>query len=203
MGSREATLAILAGGQSRRMGAPKALLRLGERTLVETMVTRLGRAFEQVLLCGRPGQEMPPTLADRFVADLHPGSGPLSGIETALATASTNLVMCLACDMPSVTPELVTFMLGLASSHDVLLPVVDGKPQATCAVYRRDLLPLVQGSLRGEVRAVWKALEDWHSSGKADIRRVDQTELACAGFPATLFTNLNTPDDLYLAAPAL
>lgn len=68
--------AILAGGQSRRMGRDKATLSLGGQTLLAHAQQLLAESgFEPVLLCG----DRSDALTDRF-----PGLGPLAGIDSAL-----------------------------------------------------------------------------------------------------------------------
>src|SRR2546427_606965 len=46
----QATLLVLAGGESRRMGRPKAWLEVGETNLLHWMVERLGPAFSEVVV---------------------------------------------------------------------------------------------------------------------------------------------------------
>jgi molybdopterin-guanine dinucleotide biosynthesis protein A len=51
--------AVLIGGHSRRMGEPKALLRLVDdgETLVERVVARLGAVTREIALVGAPERE--------------------------------------------------------------------------------------------------------------------------------------------------
>lgn len=74
MGTGEATLVILVGGRSSRMGRPKAELLVEGRTLLEWMVRGLAPAFAETLVCGAGA---PP--GARSVADQHPMAGPLAG----------------------------------------------------------------------------------------------------------------------------
>ena len=50
--TRGATLVLLAGGRSTRMGTPKRDLKVGGETLLEWMVARLAPAFADILVCG-------------------------------------------------------------------------------------------------------------------------------------------------------
>jgi molybdopterin-guanine dinucleotide biosynthesis protein A len=73
------------------------------------------------------------------VADRHPGEGPLGAVAQALATADPGVVAVLACDLlrpdPSPVRELVRHRA--ASDADVVVPVADGRPQWTHAVWHR------------------------------------------------------------------
>ncbi|MGH7918678.1 MAG: NTP transferase domain-containing protein, partial [Candidatus Dormibacteraceae bacterium] len=81
---RETTLAVLAGGASRRMGRPKAMLPLGGMTLIEWVVRRLGPSFAETLVATGPDSPLPESLEPFRVLDAWPGAGPLAGIEVAL-----------------------------------------------------------------------------------------------------------------------
>ena len=78
------TLAILAGGASRRMGRDKATLDAGDGPLLERSA-RLGLELGlPVLVVGRERPTNWPLPTVRFVADRMPGQGPLGGLVTAL-----------------------------------------------------------------------------------------------------------------------
>jgi len=101
----KATLLLLAGGESKRMGQPKALLPVGSTTLVEWLAARLAGSFAEVLVSANDPQLVPKGM--RMVRDRRAGHlGPLAGIEAGLAAATTEAVVAVACDMPRATPEL-------------------------------------------------------------------------------------------------
>jgi molybdenum cofactor guanylyltransferase len=101
-----ATLLLLAGGESRRMGRSKALLPVEETTLVEWLAERFRPAFDQLLVAARDISQLPWSLRRDFLADIRPGAGPLAGIEAGLASARNPGVVAVACDMPYVTVAL-------------------------------------------------------------------------------------------------
>ena len=71
---------VLAGGKSSRMGRDKALLELAGKPLVRHAVTKLRRVCEDVhILSGN--MELAPYAP--LVEDLHPGCGPIGGLEAA------------------------------------------------------------------------------------------------------------------------
>src|SRR5438132_56454 len=117
--------AILAGGQSRRMGANKALLRVrpGGPTLIEIVVGRLRKGgFEAPLLVVANGESDYAFLGLPVATDDVPGAGPLGGILTALSHSAYPRVLVVACDMPLLNPEVVRYMAQLPDSSDVLMP---------------------------------------------------------------------------------
>jgi molybdenum cofactor guanylyltransferase len=54
-----ASAIILAGGQSRRMGRPKAALRFGNRSILERLITELSTSFDEILVAAAPEQVEP------------------------------------------------------------------------------------------------------------------------------------------------
>ncbi len=177
----EATLLVLAGGQSRRMGRPKAELEFGGGTLLERTINRLGPVFAEVLVSvGDAPIRVPADIAT--VTDLRPGAGPLAGIEAGLAAAGYQSIFAVACDMPLVTPELATEIVSALNSHDAAVPRIGGRAEPACAAYARSAGPAIAGALsRGERRA------------SAVLQELDVAWLD--GFDAGFFRNLNTPDD--------
>ena len=101
------SLAIIAGGQSRRMGRDKAFVELGGQTLIERVIQRsaeLGQA-ETILITNKPADYA--HLGLPMFRDALPDKGSLGGIYTALLRAQSPAVLVLACDMPFVNADLL------------------------------------------------------------------------------------------------
>jgi molybdenum cofactor guanylyltransferase len=184
---RPATLLVLAGGASRRMGRPKALLPVGGSTLIEWLVARLAPAFDDLLVAARDPGQLPPGLRHRLVADLHPGCGPLAGVEAGLAASTHDTLVAVACDMPRVTARLARRLAGAAGGAlvDAAVPRLGGRPEPACAAYRRSAAgPIAAALSAGRLRAA-DVLADLR------VRWLDDED-------AALFANLNTPADYRL-----
>lgn len=178
----DAALLVLAGGESRRMGRPKALLPVGRTTLIEWVVARLGPELAELLVAARSTDQLPPALHAHLVRDVHPGSGPLAGIEAGLVASRHEIVVAVACDMPWVAPDLVRRLVAAVAGHDAAVPRVDGRPEPACAAYRRGAAPVLAAALAGGRRQAGAVLRDLH------VRWLD-------GEDPELFANLNTPAD--------
>src|ERR1700716_1078030 len=76
----QATLLVLAGGESRRMGRPKAWLEVGETTLLRWMVERLGPAFSEVVVSFAEPEQLEELVPYRLVFDRQRAAGPPAGI---------------------------------------------------------------------------------------------------------------------------
>ena len=76
---------ILCGGESRRMGEPKAWLPFGGERMLQRVVRLVANVVEDVAVVAAPGQELPPLPPSVILArDPVPGRGPLQGLAAGL-----------------------------------------------------------------------------------------------------------------------
>ena len=114
------TLAIFAGGMSRRMGRDKATLDAGDGPLLERSA-RLGVDLGlPVLVVGREQPAGWPLPEVRFAADRVSGQGPLGGLVTALELAAP--ILAIACDLPRLDAECLAWL----RAESARLPLADG-----------------------------------------------------------------------------
>jgi molybdenum cofactor guanylyltransferase len=162
---------VLAGGASKRMGQPKALLPYRGTTLVEHVAKIVAEATgsvtpASVIVIGDPGSLG--HLGLPVVPDELPSYGPASGIYTALRVTNTDWNLVVACDMPAVTPDLLRVLLLRAETAErncVAATGPYGQPEPLCAVYHRRCLPALTRSIRDkrlrmrdfvkEIGAIW------------------------------------------------
>ena len=183
-----ATLLVLAGGESRRMGRPKALLPVAGRPLIDYLLDRLAPAFAEVLISSNDARSLPPALRHRIIGDEHPGAG-LAGIEAGLSAASYDAVFAVGCDMPRVTPELARLLVDSATGHDAAVPRLEGSPEPACACYRRSARTAISAALAGGRFKAAEALRD------LDVHYLEAEQLRAGGIATEVFWNINTPLD--------
>jgi molybdopterin-guanine dinucleotide biosynthesis protein A len=178
----QATLLVLAGGESRRMGRTKAWLEVGETTLLRWVAARLGPAFAEVVVSFAEPEQVKELVPYRLVFDRKPSAGPLAGLEAGLLTAKNEVTFAVACDMPYVTRDLAEMAVAASHGCDAAIPRVDGRPEPVCAAYRRSALPAIAAALdAGRYRA-------------ADL--AEQLDVAwLEGLDPDLFRSLNAPED--------
>jgi molybdenum cofactor guanylyltransferase len=151
------TAYILAGGRSSRMGRDKAMLLLAGRTLLARAVaTARTVATEVVLLGDRPDLQG----ADRAIPDLHPGCGPVGGMETALRdlacrpddSPQAEWACFLPVDMPFLPAGLYAALMyrwldqapfGIRAAY----PTVDECPQPLISLLHRSVLPYLTAAV--------------------------------------------------------
>jgi molybdopterin-guanine dinucleotide biosynthesis protein A len=199
---------VLAGGRSTRMGRDKALLSLAGRSLLDLALDKL-RALP---LAGAPriaAARSDLSAHAAVIDDLHPGCGPLSGIEAALAASAQSLNVFLPVDLPLLPPQFLLWMLERTAVTGALVtvPRFNGRPQPLCAVYHRDLLgPITASLFTGEhkvMHAVTAAALAHSPARNLDIFDVELVASAhgqmAAFSPLPLyrwFHNCNTPEDM-------
>lgn len=186
------TAAILAGGRATRLGgALKALLPLScpdDTPLARLLEMARGR-FARCLIIANDTEPFAPYGAT-VVPDRLAGMGPLGGIEAALAAAETTHVLALAGDMPSVSGDLVDWLLARAGDDRPLVPWRGGRPEPLHAIYPVSCLPAVRAALEEGVRK----MSDFF--GRVGVDGVDETFYGAVAGADRSFDNINTPDDL-------
>ena len=179
----QASLLVLAGGDSRRMGRPKAWLEVGDGFLLRYVVDRLAPAFSEVMVSFAEPEQLVEPLPYRIVFDRKLSTGPLAGLEAGLLAARNEVMFAVACDMPYVTQDVARMAVAAARACDAAIPRIDGRPEPVCGAYRRSALPFITGAINtGRLKA-------------ADVvAELDVTWLE--GLDPELFRSLNTPRDL-------
>lgn len=186
-------IAILAGGESRRMGRDKATLVLenaGGITLLERVArAAIGAAPDEALLVvGRARPEGWTLPGVRFVEDETPGEGPLGGLATALRHAPGEDVLLVACDMPGMTVDALRWLRDHAAARRPLedgLAVVNGaRVEPLFSVYTAACRAPVERRLAAGRRSMMGLIEEGR------FVRVDAPpEIAAA------LVNVNTPEE--------
>ena len=186
------TIAIQAGGQSRRMGTDKARIQLAGKPLIEHVLGRVEGLADEILITSNHPEGLT-YLGIPLVRDPIPGAGALAGLHTALNAAQGDRVLVLACDMPFVNRQLIEYMIGLAPSADVVVPQYAGYFEPMHAIYSEECLPAIESSLSdGQTRVV--SFYD-----EVQVRGIDEKEIARFDPLGRSFFNINTPEDLVLA----
>jgi molybdopterin-guanine dinucleotide biosynthesis protein A len=200
---------ILAGGQSIRMGRDKALLHFRGRPLIEYALAKLRTlGFSPAIAGNRPDLAgYAPVIADNYL-----GSGPLAGIEAAIASSNDDLNLFLPVDLPLLPIEFLSWMTvrALQTSALATIPRLQSCPQPLCALYHRVLLPYARSALSAGKPKVMRAVQLAASESGLKMDLFDVETLAASLSPSRdwppappvhrWFQNLNSPAELQFAA---
>lgn len=191
---------VLCGGESSRMGRPKAWLPFGGEPLLVRVVRRVAEAASPVVVVAAPGQVLPPLPPEvRVVRDAVSGQGPLQGLLAGLEALADLATAAFACatDAPFLCPALVRRLetLRREGDHDAAVPRAHGHVHPLAAVYRVTVREAVRELLDRHVRRVLSLLDG------IDARLCDEADLLadntlCAADPQLRsLHNINTPAD--------
>jgi molybdopterin-guanine dinucleotide biosynthesis protein A len=189
---------ILCGGQSQRMGRPKAWLPFGSETMLGRVARRLGDVVSPLVVVAAPDQDVPPLSPDvQVVRDEEKGRGPLQGLAAGLAAlhGKADAAYLSSCDVPFLQPAFVRRLIELLGNHSVCVPRVGNFHHPLAAVYRLSVADAVQGLLAAD------RLRPFFLFQAAPTRVVTADELADVDPSFQTLRNLNTPAD-YEAALA-
>jgi molybdopterin-guanine dinucleotide biosynthesis protein A len=213
------------------MKRDKAWLEIDGVPMIERAVAAAGPAAERlgiIVNAANPQIERYKRLAEssdaRLILDLHEHLGPLGGIHTALAHCGAgDSALILACDLPFITTELLSFLCNVHQSENTQSEIRDpqseilrseirnpnsairnpqsitvpldqsNRPQPLVAIYDQSLEAVVGQMLSANELKV----ELLHS--RVSTRRVGYAEFAHLRDAERFFINVNTQEE-YQAA---
>lgn len=171
--------AVLAGGESRRMGQDKATLLLNGEPLWQRQV-RILRAVgaAPVGVVRRPDQPPLPLSADTPLwHDKIAGIGPLAGLHAALEACQTEHLMVVATDMPRIQADWFRKLaascapgIGAVAQHENQLFEPMG------AIYPRQALAIAQRCATAGVHSLQNFVHALHAQGLLSVISLSASE---------------------------
>jgi molybdenum cofactor guanylyltransferase len=197
---------VLCGGQSRRMGQPKAWLPFGPETLLQRVVRILSEVVQPIVVVAAPGQDLPELPRDvEIVHDSEAHHGPLAGLLTGLKALEgrAEAAYLSACDVPFLKPEFVRFLAsgrftsaegnqldGLTpTARPIIVPRIDGFPHPLAGVYPVGILPIVEELLHSGQRRLRDLFDH------VPTRFLDATDLVEVDASLQSLRNINNLED--------
>ncbi|HET6148458.1 MAG TPA: molybdenum cofactor guanylyltransferase [Polyangia bacterium] len=211
--------AILAGGRGTRMGGEgdrgitKGLLVVEGQRIIDRQLAVLRPCFAEVLLSANDptpwadlGLQVIPDLPNSLAP--HPpvpspreagrGSGrgaprgPIAGLAAILAALPTgaDAVVCVAADMPFLSPALLEHLRDTAPGAPAVVPRVADRAEPLLARYARAIAPVVAAQIAAGAHALVDLL------ARLDVAWIDEPELRALDPGLRSLVNVNTPADL-------
>ena len=182
-------IAILAGGQSTRMGRDKAELEIEGEAMLRRIARRAHSTRAPVCIVGRTrSDDWPRALTVEFVPDENPGQGPLAGLLAALSWSRRPRLLLLPCDLPLLEDSALQWIArrastctsrhGLATTRGKMLEPLFSMYFAQAQEHARKYLQSQRRSLHGLIES-------------GDFERAE-----CPPHVAAQLFNCNTPEDL-------
>ncbi len=150
------TGAVLAGGLSKRMGEPKHELMLpNQTTMLEKALSITRMVCQEVVVVA------PEVVTDQapHVHDAQAGRGPLAGIIELLASGLNDHYLVIPCDMPCLTPELLTQLCDPPPTHARVFQLESAKHAVPLPLaISSQLLSSLKGAQQQGIRSLHGAL---------------------------------------------
>jgi molybdopterin-guanine dinucleotide biosynthesis protein A len=189
---KDVTGIILCGGDSTRMQTNKALLKIGDLTVIEIIFNKLKNLFDEVIISANNVSDF--TFLDLpIVPDVILNKGPLAGIQASLNYSKTNKNFIISCDMPLISEQMIEFIGNHNSDKEILLPKSNGKVQQLCGVYSKSVVTEIE-----KIFTLSKTDKNIKESVFELLNRIP-TEIIDVGsftfYNEDLFFNMNSPED--------
>jgi len=189
--------AILAGGQSKRMGKDKLFLELNNRKLIEYTIDKAKKYLEKVIIITNQDNEFFTKNNLIAVKDCIEGQlGPLVGILTAMKWAKENLTKCswvatFPCDTPFFPESIIKNFIEESKKKESLILCASshGRKHNIFGLWSLDLYDKLENDL---VNKKIRKVQDWTKENK-----IKNLEFEFKDYDP--FFNINTKKDLEFA----
>ena len=186
--------AILAGGQSRRMGKDKLFLELNNKKLIEHTIDKVKKYLKQVIIITNQNNEF--FLKNNLITvkDCIEGQlGPLVGILTAMKWAKENMTECswvatFPCDTPFFPEIIIKSFIEESKKKESLILCASshGRKHNIFGLWSLDLYDKLENDL---VNKKIRKVQDWTEKNK-----IKNLEFKFKDYDP--FFNINTKEDL-------
>ena len=156
---------ILAGGESKRFGPPKAFAEKEEKAFYMYSMEALKPYVSQLLIV--TSSELEPiffneNLPAEIIRDVDKfrKQGPLGGIYTAMDQYVGEWYMVIPIDVPFIERKIMaTLMKNIEPHIDAVIPVVSGKIQPLISIFHYNVKSKIKRNLNNNRRSVQKLLD--------------------------------------------
>lgn len=170
------------------MGVPKEGVILWDgRPMIEHVMEPLQSLCDKVVIVGKcNGYRLPQDTSVFQMDDLHPGEGPLAGIEAVLKSGIDTQYLVVSCDQPLLTRSLLQRLVAGAIQELRFFQGPNGEPlDPFPGHFPISFLPAVQQALQQGQRSVRQLIQHWPVTWLP----LDEAELSS-------LRSVNTPEEL-------
>ena len=189
--------AILAGGQSKRMGKDKLFLEFNNKKLIEHTIDKVKKYLKKVIIITNQDNEFFSKNNLITVKDCIEGQlGPLVGILTAMKWAKKNLSKCswiatFPCDTPFFPESIIKSFIEESEKKESLILCASshGRKHNIFGLWSLDLYDKLKDDL---INKKVRKVQDWTEKNK-----IKNLEFTFKDYDP--FFNINTKEDLEFA----
>ena len=183
---------ILAGGKSKRFGKDKNHIKLGDKTLLEHVLSKITDKFEKILIVSSQNLEKKDMKNITVIPDCFDDLGPLAGVLSSMKWVKENQkkykwVATFPSDTPFFEASIIEEYKKRAKMNDSLLYFVksNNKRHNIFGIWSMDLIETLESDL---VKNNFRKVEEW--ANKIGVKTID---IKIKKFDP--FFNINTKED--------
>jgi molybdenum cofactor guanylyltransferase len=182
---------LLAGGESKRFGHPKAFARFKGRSFWEHSYHAMKEVTDQQMIISHPNlvnrfNEVATCLVLKDDEEVK-GKGPLAGIYTAMNNEKAEWYVILSCDVPLITKHTIRSLLELRQPNiKAIIPKINGKLHPLIGIYHHSMFSTIEEKLSKYSYKMVSLLDE------IDVLYVSEKEI---GVDLKIFSNINSQED--------
>ena len=191
---------VLAGGKSRRFGEDKNHIKLGDKTLLEHVLSKIDNKFEEILVVSNQKLEIKNTKKLTIISDCFKDLGPLVGVLSSMKWVKENQktykwIATFPSDTPFFKTSIIEEYKKRIRTNKILLYFIksNNKRHNIFGLWSISLLETLENDL---VNNNFRKVEEW--ANKIGVKTID---IAIKKFDP--FFNINTREDFEKAKKIL
>ncbi len=182
------TAIILAGGKSSRMGFDKQFLRIDQRRLMDSMIHKLSREFEEIIIVTNKAEQYI-GLGHKITGDIIENMGPLGGIHAGLTLSTSEYSLVVACDMPNINMDYIKYLKTNIGKHGSTTSF-GSSLEPFISFYSKEVIQHIEDYLKSNRRSMHSFIQT------LDFNYIEESVAREFSPNWDMFLNLNTRDDL-------
>lgn len=185
---------ILAGGKSKRMGQNKSLLKIGDKTIIETIVDKISPIFSEVIVVSNSMEDYKMLKDVKLIPDvtISKEANSLIGLYSGILEAKYDYSFVVPCDMPFIDISLIQYMIENIEDNDVIVPYLNGFYESLHSIYGKSTLSILKSLLDDKNYRINRLFEDYP---QLSIKEIHKDTLDYLGINENCFLNLNTLEE--------
>ena len=191
---------VLAGGKSKRFGEDKNQIKLGDKTLLEHVLSKINNKFEEILIVSSHNQDIKKSVNITIIPDCFDDFGPLAGVLSSMKWIKENQkkykwVATFPSDTPFFDISIIEEYKKRINVNDSSLYFIrsNNKRHNIFGLWSIDLLDVLEDDLKNNN---FRKVEDW--ADKIGVKTID---IEVNEFDP--FFNINTKEDFEKAKEIL
>ena len=191
---------VLAGGKSKRFGEDKNQIKLGDKTLLEHVLSKINNKFEEILIVSSHNLEIKKSENITIIPDCFDDFGPLAGVLSSMKWIKENQkqykwVATFPSDTPFFEISIIEEYKKRININDSSLYFIksNNKRHNIFGLWSIDLLDVLEDDLKNNN---FRKVEDW--ADKIGVKTID---VEVNEFDP--FFNINTKEDFEKAKEIL